>query len=98
MEYTSWLWKARFPALLDLLARAAPAPLPPHAGESLRYDLHSTDSDAGRWLEYPFPAGAALRARFALDPDDRDVLHVALALPPDLCEQVRRLSLEETAD
>ena len=98
MEYTSWLWKAHFPALLELLAHAAPAPLSAQVGEVLRYGLHGTDYDAGLWAEYPFPEGAVLRARFALDPDDRDIMHVALSVPPDLREKVRRLSLEETFD
>ena len=96
MGYTTWLWKARFPALLELLAQAAQAPLPAQAGESLRYGLHGTDHEAGLWLEYPFPPGAVLRARFALGNDDRDIMHVALSVPPDLFAEVRLLSLEET--
>jgi len=98
MEYTNWLWKAHFPALLELLAQAAQAPLPAQAGESLRYGLHSTDYDAGMWVEYPFPTEAVLRARFALDNDDRDILHVVLSVPPDLCEKVSLLSLKETPE
>ena len=95
MEYTNWLWKARFSALLELLAQAAQAPLPAQAGESLRYGLHGTDHDAGLWVEYPFTPGTALQARFALDKDDRDVMHVELSVPPDLCEKVSLLSLKE---
>ena len=95
MEYTTWLWNAHFPALLELLAQAAQATLSAQVGESLRYGLHGADDEAGLWVEYPFPAGAGLYARFALDNDDRDVVHVALSAPPDLCEKVRLLSLEE---
>lgn len=54
-----------------------------------------TDSKTGQWADYPFPPAAALRARLALDPDDRDVLHVDLSGPSDLCEKVQLLSLEE---
>jgi len=83
---------------LELLAQAAQAPLPAQAGESLRYGLHGTDYEAGQWVEYPFPPGAVLRARFALDNDDRDILHVALLVPPDLCEKVSLFSLKETPE
>jgi hypothetical protein len=98
IEYTSWLWKSRFPALLELLVQAAQAPLPAQVSESLRYDLHGSDYDAGLWIEYPLPAGAALRARFALDHDDRDIMHVALSAPPELCERVNLLSLKEVPE
>ena len=98
MEYINWLRKDHFSALLDLLAQAAQAPLPAQESESLRYGLHGTDHDAGLWVEYPFPPGTALRARFALDNDDRDVMHVALSVPPDLCEKVSLLSLKKTTD
>jgi hypothetical protein len=96
MEYTNWLWKSHFPALLELLAQAARAPLPAQAGETLRYGLHGTNYDAGLWVDYPFAPGAVLRARFALDDDDRDVMHVSLSVPSDLCEKVSLLSLKET--
>jgi hypothetical protein len=98
MEYANWLWKAHFSALLELLAQAVQVPLPAQAGESLRYSLHGTDYEAGLWVEYPFPAGAQLRARFALDNDDRDIMHVALSVPPDLCKKVSLLSLKEMTD
>jgi hypothetical protein len=51
MEYTNWLWKSHFPALLELLAQAARAPLPAQAGETLRYGLHGTNYDAGLWVD-----------------------------------------------
>ncbi|TGD76795.1 hypothetical protein [Hymenobacter wooponensis] len=98
MEYTNWMWKAHLPALFELLAQAARAPLPMQAGESLRYSLHSTDHATGLWVDYPFPPVSALRARFALDADDRDILHVSLFAPPDLCEKARVLSLEESLE
>jgi hypothetical protein len=95
MEYTHWIWRAHLPALLKLLAQAAQAPLRAQDEELLRYALHGTDSEAGQWADYPVPAGAALRARLALDPDDRDVLHVALFGPSSLCEKVQCLSLKK---
>lgn len=77
------------------MAHEAQAPLPAQADESLRYGLHGTDHDAGLWVEYPFPSGTVLRARFALDNDDRDVMFVDLSVPPDLCEKVDLLSRKE---
>ncbi len=88
------MWSAHLPALLELLAQTEQAPLPAQAVESLRYSLHGTDQEAGQWVEYPFSPTTALRARLALDPEDRDIMHLDLSLPPALCEKIELLSLE----
>jgi hypothetical protein len=94
MEHACWILKAHLPALLRLLAQAAQAPLPAEATDALGYAVHGTDADAGLWADYPFPPTSPWRARLALDADDRDVLHLALSLPTDLCNRVDLLALE----